>query len=90
MEEAVSERHKAFDAAHRSDGDHQAYTSASRHASSVITKAEAWQVTFLFHPNLTLNWCTLSFILSLALLPPLLTSPTVPLPKSQLQFLLIA
>ena len=45
MEEAVSERRKAFAAAHRSDKDHQAYTSASRRASSVIAKAkaEAWQ-----------------------------------------------
>ena len=47
MEEAVSERRKAFAAAHRSDKDRQAYTSASRRASSVITKAkaEAWQTT---------------------------------------------
>ena len=47
MEQAVSERHKAFTAAHRSDEDRQAYISASRHASSVIAKAktEAWQTT---------------------------------------------
>ena len=47
MEEAVSEKRKAFAAAHRSDGDHQAYISASRRASSVIAKAkaEAWQTT---------------------------------------------
>ena len=47
MEEAVSERRKAFAAAHRSDEDRQAYISASRRASSVIakTKAEAWQTT---------------------------------------------
>ena len=47
MEEAVSERRKAFTAAHRSDEDRQAYISASRHASSVIAKAkaEAWQTT---------------------------------------------
>ena len=47
VEEAVSERRKAFAAAHRSDEDHQAYISASRHASSVIAKAkaEAWQTT---------------------------------------------
>ena len=45
MEEAVSERRKAFAAAHRSDEDRQAYISASRRASSVIAKAkaEAWQ-----------------------------------------------
>ena len=47
MEKAVSERRKAFAAAHRSDEDCQAYISASRHASSVIAKAkaEAWQTT---------------------------------------------
>ena len=43
----VSERRKAFAAAHRSDEDRQAYISASRRASSVIakTKVEAWQTT---------------------------------------------
>ena len=47
MEEAVSEKRKAFAAAHRSDEDRQAYISASRCASSVIAKAkaEAWQTT---------------------------------------------
>ena len=45
MEGAVSERRKAFAAAHRSDEDRQAYISASRRASSVIAKAEAWQTT---------------------------------------------
>ena len=47
MEEAVSERRKAFAAAHRSDEDRQAYISASRRALSVIAKAktEAWQTT---------------------------------------------
>ena len=47
MEEAVSERRKAFATAHRSDEDRQAYISASRRASSVIAKAkaEAWQAT---------------------------------------------
>ena len=47
MEEAVSERRKAFAAAHRSDKDLQAYISASRRASSVIAKSktEAWQTT---------------------------------------------
>ena len=44
---AVSERRKAFAAAHRSDEDCQDYISASRRASSVIAKAkaEAWQTT---------------------------------------------
>ena len=41
VEEAVSERRKAFATAHRSDEDRQAYISASRHASSVSAKAEA-------------------------------------------------
>ena len=47
VEQAVSERRKAFAAAHRSDKDRQAYISASRRASSVIAKAkaEAWQTT---------------------------------------------
>ena len=41
VESAVSERRKAFAAAHRSDQDCQAYISASRRASSVIAKAKA-------------------------------------------------
>ena len=45
MEEAVSERRKAFAATHRSNEDHQAYISTSRRASSVIAKAEVWQTT---------------------------------------------
>ena len=47
VEEAVSERRKAFAVAHRSDENHQAYIIASRRASSVIAKAktEAWQTT---------------------------------------------
>ena len=47
VEEAVSERRRAFATAHRSDEDRQAYISASRRASSVIAKAkaEAWQTT---------------------------------------------
>ena len=40
VEEAVSKRRRAFAAAHRSDEDCQAYTSASRRASSVIAKAK--------------------------------------------------
>ena len=45
VEEAVSERRKAFAAAHRSDEDRQTYISAFRRASSVVAKAEAWQTT---------------------------------------------
>ena len=47
VDDAVSERRKAFATAHRSDEDRHAYISASRRASSVIAKAkaEAWQTT---------------------------------------------
>ena len=47
MEGAVSERRKAFAAAHRSDEDCQAYIFDFRRASSVVAKAktEAWQAT---------------------------------------------
>ena len=47
VEEAISEKRKAFAAAYRSDEDRQAYISASRRTSSVIAKAkaEAWQTT---------------------------------------------
>ena len=47
MESAVSERRKAFAAAHRRDEDRQAYIFASRRTSSVIAKAkaEAWHTT---------------------------------------------
>ena len=47
VKQAVSERRKAFAAAHKSDEDRQAYISASRRASSVIAKAKAekWQTT---------------------------------------------
>ena len=45
VQEAVSERCKAFAATHRSDEDRQAYISTSRRTSSVIAKAEAWQMT---------------------------------------------
>ena len=41
VEEAVSERRKAFAAVHRSDEDRQTYITASRRASSVIAKAKA-------------------------------------------------
>ena len=56
MEEAVRERCKAFSANHESDKDRQAYNSTSKHASSVIAKAEAWQATFLsLFPKSDLN-----------------------------------
>ena len=48
VEQAVSERRKAFAAAHKSDENRQAYISATRRASLVIAKAktEAWQTTY--------------------------------------------
>ena len=46
MDKAVSESRKAIAATHRSDEDHQAYISASRLASSVIVKTEAWPTTW--------------------------------------------
>ena len=68
MEEAVSERCKTFAAAHRSDKDCQAYISASRRISSVITKAmaEAWQTTCssLLSKSYTKSVC--SFLRSVA------------------------
>ena len=47
MESALSERRKAFAAAHRSDENRQADITASGRALSVIpkAKAEAWQTT---------------------------------------------
>ena len=46
VEGAVSERRKAFAAAHRSDEDCQTYISASRRASVIAkAKTEAWQAT---------------------------------------------
>ena len=93
VEEAVSERRKAFAAAHRSDEDRRAYISASRRAPSVIAKVktEAWQRTcFSLSPRSNLNLCTLSFVLSLALvprLPHLLIFLTVLLPGNRLRFM---
>ena len=85
MEEAVSERRKDFAAAHKSDEDHQAYISASQSALSVMLRYGR-RLALLSRPNLTLNMYTLFFALSLALLPhlpPLLISPTVPLPGNR-------
>ena len=66
VEGAVSERRKAFAAAHRSDEDRPAYISASRRASSVIAepKAEAWQTTCSsLSPKSNPKNCILSFSL---------------------------
>ena len=86
MEEAVSERRRAFAAAHRSDEDCQAYIFASRHASSVIAKAEAWQVTCSSlspKSNPESVHSPLGSVAGSSHLP-LLAFSTVPLPKSRL------
>ena len=87
MEEAISGRRKAYDAALRSDKDSQAYISTSRHASSVIAKAK--DEACRQHARLShLKLCILSFvdIGSSPHLPPLLTTPTI-LPGSRLRYL---
>ena len=90
VEEAVSERRKAFVAAHRSDENRQTYISSSRHTSSIIAKAMAWQATCSsLSPKSDYGLCSFSFVLPLALLshlPPPLTSPTDPLPGRRLRF----
>ena len=82
MESAVSERRKTFAAAHRSDEDRQAYISASRQSLPRPRQRHGKRLALLFH----LNLCIL-FVLSLALLPPLLTFPTVLLPGNRLRFM---
>ena len=91
VEKAVSERRKAFAAAHRSDEDRQAYISASRSASSVIAKAkaEAWQATCSSLSPQSNPKSVYSLPRSVAgssHLLPLLTFLTVPFPKSRLRF----
>ena len=81
MESAVSERRKAFAAAHRSDEDRQVYISASSRASQSSPRLRhGRRLALFFH----LNLYTL-FALSLARLPPLPTSPTVLLPGNRLR-----
>ena len=83
VEEAVSERRKAFAAAHRSDEDRQAYISGSRRASSVIAKAKAdtWQTTCSSLSPRSNPKSVHSLLRSIAGSPssssPLLPSPTV-------------
>ena len=86
MEEAVSERRKAFAAAHKSDEDRQACISAFRRALSVIAKAEAWQATCSFLTPKFNPKSVYSLLRSLAgsSYLSLLTFPTVPLPGSRL------
>ena len=85
----VSERCKAFAAAHRSDEDRQAHIFASRRASSVIAKAktEAWQAT-CSSLSLKSNPKTVYFLLagSSSSSSALLTSLTVLLPGIRFWF----
>ena len=85
VEEIVSERCKAFAAAHRSDEDRQAYISASRQSSQRPKLRHGRRLALVFHVNLTLNLFTLFVALSLAHLLPLLTSPTVLLQGNRLR-----
>ena len=89
VEGAVSERCKAFAAAHRSDEDRQACITAFRRTSLVFVKAkvEVWQKTCSsLSPNSNPKLYTLFFALSLALLrrlSPLLIFLLVLLPGNQ-------
>ena len=92
VEEAVSERRKGFALAHRSDEDRQAASPLPDVLRQSLPKSKlkrhGRRPAFLSRPNLTLNLCTFSFALSLALLPhllSLLTFPTVPLSGNRLR-----
>ena len=87
VEEAVSERRRAFATAHRSDEDRQAYISASRRSLPRPRLRHGSRPALLFHLNLILNLCTLFFALLLALLPRLLPPLTVLLPGNRLRFM---
>ena len=80
MEEAVSERPKAF--AHRSKIDHQAYISASRHASSAIAiaKTEEWKATCSSLSHISDLKSLYALLCSIAGSSSSSSSPTVPLP----------
>ena len=87
MEDVVSERPKAFAAPQRSDEDRQVtfpLPDALRLSSPRLRHDR--RLALLSRPNVTLNLCSLLFALSLALLPPLLISQTIPLPGSRLWF----
>ena len=88
VEEAVSERRKAFAATHRSDEDRQAYISAFRRVSSVIARAktEAWQTTC---SSLSPKSNPKSIHSLLPRLPPLLTFLTVLFPGNRLRSMLL-
>ena len=88
VEEAVDKRRKAFAAAHRSNEDCQAYITASRRASPVITKpkAEAWQATCSFLSPNSNPKSVYSFLSSVAGSSSSSSNlSTVPLPGSRLR-----
>ena len=88
VEEAVSERRKAFAAAHRSDEDRSPPLDVPRQSSPRPKRRHGRRLALLSHLSLTLNLYTLFFALLLALfprLPPLLTSLTVFLPGNRLR-----
>ena len=87
VEGAASKRRKVFAVGHGGDGDRQAYISAYRHASSVIAKVEAWQVTCSslfakFNPKSVYSPLR-SVAGSSPHLPSFLTFPTAPFPRSR-------
>ena len=90
MESAVSERRKAFAAAHRSDEDRQDTSpllDAPCQSSPRPRLGHGRRLALLFHPNLTLNLYTLFSALSLGFfsrLPRLLISSTALLPGNRL------
>ena len=69
VESAVNGKRKAFAAAHRSDEDRQAYISASRQSSPRPWLRHGRRPALLFY----LNLYTLFFVISLTILPRLLT-----------------
>ena len=89
MKSAVSERRKAFAAAHRNDENRLRLTSplldTPCQSSPKPRLRYGRRFALLFHLNLTLNLITLFFAPSLAHLPPLLTSPTVLLTSNRLR-----
>ena len=86
MEDALSEKRKAFAAAHRSDKDCQGDITASSLSSPRLRLGR--RHTCLSLLNLILNRSIIFSLMSLALrshLHPLLTSPNVPLPGGRHQ-----
>ena len=86
VEEVVSERRKAFAAAHRSDD--RSLTSPLTDVLRQSSPRPKWRhgrrLALFSRPNLTLNLYALFFALSLTPLPPLLTSPNTLLPGNRL------